>query len=206
MQGTAAVVMAAIFSGLTVTGSRMRDQRVVIHGSGTAGLGIADMMRDVMVREGLTEDEANRRFWALGRTGLLSDDRGAHMYDFQLPYARPAEEIASWAGPGVRPGLAQTVAHVQPTILIGTSTQTGAFTEAIVRDMAAHVDRPIILPLSNPTSQCEALPADLIRWTDGRALIATGSPFGPVVHGEHSTRSRRPTTPWSSPASGWASR
>jgi malate dehydrogenase (oxaloacetate-decarboxylating) len=185
MQGTAAVVLAAIFSGLAVTGSRMRDQRVVIHGSGTAGLGIADMMRDQMVREGLTPDEATRRFWALGRTGLLTDDRAAHMYDFQLPYARPAEEVAQWAGPGGgRPGLAQTVAHAQPTILIGTSTQTGAFTEAIVRDMAAHTDRPIIMPLSNPTSKCEALPADLIDWTDGRALIATGSPFPPVPHGE----------------------
>ena len=107
------------------------------------------------------------------------------MYDFQLPYARPAAEVASWVGPGGgRPGLAQTVAHVQPTILIGTSTQTGAFTEAIVRDMAAHTERPIIMPLSNPTSQCEALPADLIDWTEGRALIATGSPFAPVPHEE----------------------
>jgi len=181
MQGTAAVVLAAIFSGLAVNGTRMRDQRVVIHGSGTAGLGIADMMVDVMVREGLTREEATRRFWTLGRTGLLTDDRVAHMYDFQLPYARPAAEVATWVGPGGgRPGLAQTVAHVQPTILIGTSTQTGAFTEAIVRDMAAHTERPIILPLSNPTSQCEAQPTDLINWTSGQALIATGSPFAPV--------------------------
>ena len=185
MQGTAAVVLAAIFSGMRVTGTRMRDQRVVIHGSGTAGLGIADMMRDQMVREGLSHEEANRRFWALGRSGLLTDDRAAQMYDFQLPYARPAAEVASWVGPGGgKPGLAQTVAHVQPTILIGTSTQTGAFTEAIVRDMAAHTERPIIMPLSNPTSQCEALPADLIAWTEGRALIATGSPFAPVPHQE----------------------
>ncbi|HVH23638.1 MAG TPA: NAD-dependent malic enzyme, partial [Pseudonocardia sp.] len=185
MQGTAAVVLAAIFSGMAVTGSRMRDQRVVIHGSGTAGLGIADMMVDVMVREGLSREEATRRFWALGRSGLLTDDRAAHMYDFQLPYARPADEVASWAGSGGgRPGLAQTVAHAQPTILIGTSTQTGAFTEAIVRDMAAHTERPIIMPLSNPTSKCEALPADLINWTEGRALIATGSPFAPVPYNE----------------------
>ncbi len=187
MQGTAAVVLAAIFSGLGVTGSPMREQRVVIHGSGTAGLGIADMMVDVMVREGLSREEATRRFWALGRSGLLTDDRAAHMYDFQLPYARPADEVASWTRPGGgRPGLAQTVANVQPTILIGTSTQTGAFTEAIVRDMAAHTGRPIILPLSNPTSQCEALPADLINWTEGRALIATGSPFPPIPHNERS--------------------
>ena len=105
------------------------------------------------------------------------------MHDFQLPYARPAAEVADWntARPG-RPGLAETVAAVHPTMLIGTSTQTGAFTEDIVRDMAAHTDRPIIMPLSNPTSRCEAQPEDLIRWTDGRALIATGSPFPPVPH------------------------
>jgi malate dehydrogenase (oxaloacetate-decarboxylating) len=185
MQGTAAVVLAAIFSGLGVTGSRMRDQRVVIHGSGTAGLGIADFMRDQMVREGLTHDEATRRFYALGRSGLLTDDRAEHLYDFQLPYARPASEVAKWktARPG-RPTLAETVAQVHPTILIGTSTQTGAFTETIVRDMAAHTQRPIIMPLSNPTSKAEARPEDLIRWTDGRALIATGSPFPPVPHND----------------------
>jgi malate dehydrogenase (oxaloacetate-decarboxylating) len=185
MQGTAAVVLAAAFSAVAAAGTRMRDQRVVIHGSGTAGLGIADMMRDQMVREGLTHDEATRRFWALGRSGLLTDDRAANMYDFQLPYARPAAEVAGWntATPG-RPGLAETVATVHPTMLIGTSTQAGAFTEHIVRDMAAHADRPIIMPLSNPTSRCEAQPEDLIRWTDGRALIATGSPFPPVQHND----------------------
>jgi malate dehydrogenase (oxaloacetate-decarboxylating) len=185
MQGTAAVVLAAAFSAVAAAGTRMRDQRVVIHGSGTAGLGIADMMRDQMVRDGLNHDEATGRFWALGRSGLLTDDRAASMYDFQLPYARPAAEVADWntARPG-RPGLAETVAAVHPTMLIGTSTQTGAFTEDIVRDMAAHTDRPIIMPLSNPTSRCEAQPEDLIRWTDGRALIATGSPFPPVPHND----------------------
>ena len=184
MQGTAAVVLAAAFAAIRAAGSQMRDQRVVIYGAGTAGLGIADMMRDVMVREGLDPQEATRRFWPLGRSGLLTDDRVEHMYDFQIPYARPIDEVAGWGRAGARPGLADTVANVHPTILIGTSTQTGAFTEAIVRDMAAHTDRPIIMPLSNPTSKCEALPADLIRWTDGRALIATGSPFTPVVHGD----------------------
>ena len=185
MQGTAAVVLAAAFSAVAAAGSRMRDQRVVIHGSGTAGLGIADMMRDQMVREGLSHDDATRRFWALGRAGVLTDDRAASMYDFQLPYARPAAEVADWntAQPG-RSSLAETVAAVHPTMLIGTSTQTGAFTENIVRDMAAHTQRPIIMPLSNPTSKAEARPEDLIRWTDGRALIATGSPFPPVPHND----------------------
>ncbi len=184
MQGTAAVVMAAAFAAVKATGSRMRDQRVVIHGAGTAGMGIADLMRDEMVREGLSPQEATRRFWALGSGGLLTDD-STRLRDFQVPYARPAAEVADWAkpGPGEGPGLAEVVANAQPTMLIGTSTQAGAFTESIVRQMASTVDRPIIMPLSNPTSKAEAVPEALIRWTDGRALVATGSPFPPVEHG-----------------------
>jgi malate dehydrogenase (oxaloacetate-decarboxylating) len=184
MQGTAAVVLAAAFAAARASGTRMADQQVVIHGAGTAGMGIADMLRDVMVREGLSPEEATRRFWCLGREGLLTDDRLADLLDFQRPYARPAAEIASWTrtGTGKGPSLADVVAHVHPTMLIGTSTQAGAFTEAIVRQMAAHVDQPVIMPLSNPTSKAEAVPADLIAWTDGRALVATGSPFDPVVH------------------------
>ena len=183
MQGTAAVVMAAAFAAVKAAGARMRDQRVVIHGAGTAGLGIADLMRDEMVREGLSRDEAIRRFWALGRRGLLTEDRAAHQYDFQRPYARPVDEVAGWSADGGPVGLADVVARAQPTMLIGTSTQAGAFTERIVRTMASAVDRPIIMPLSNPTSRAEARPEDLIRWTDGRALVATGSPFAPVAHG-----------------------
>src|SRR5690349_15503491 len=123
MQGTAAVVLAAAFSAVRAAGSRMRDQRVVIHGAGTAGLGIADMMRDQMVREGLSPDEATGRFWALDRHGLLGEDRAAHLYDFQVPYARPWEAIKDWAAPGARPRLADVVREVRPTMLIGTSTQ-----------------------------------------------------------------------------------
>jgi malate dehydrogenase (oxaloacetate-decarboxylating) len=182
MQGTAAVVMAAAFAAVNAAGSRMRDQRVVIHGAGTAGLGIADLMRDEMVREGLSREDATRRFWALGRRGLLTDDRTEHQFDFQRPYAWPAAEAAEWSAGGA-PNLAEVVAHAQPTMLIGTSTQAGAFSEPIVRQMASIVDRPIIMPLSNPTSKAEAVPADLIRWTDGRALVATGSPFDPVEYG-----------------------
>jgi malate dehydrogenase (oxaloacetate-decarboxylating) len=182
MQGTAAVVMAAAFAAVNA-GSRMRDQRVVIHGAGTAGLGIADLMRDEMVREGLSREDATRRFWALGRRGLLTDDRTEHQFDFQRPYAWPAAEAAEWSTSGGAPNLAEVVAHTRPTMLIGTSTQAGAFSEPIVRQMASTVDRPIIMPLSNPTSKAEAVPADLIRWTDGRALVATGSPFDPVEYG-----------------------
>ncbi|MEP6981749.1 MAG: oxaloacetate-decarboxylating malate dehydrogenase, partial [Nakamurella sp.] len=157
-----------------------RDQRVVIYGAGTAGLGIADMMRDQMIREGLSHAEATSRFYPLTRSGLLLDDM--KLLDFQEPYARPRASVADWAGPDGKVSLASVVAHAHPTMMIGTSTQAGAFSESIVRDMAAHAARPIIMPLSNPTSKCEALPADLIAWTDGRVLTATGSPFEPVVH------------------------
>jgi malate dehydrogenase (oxaloacetate-decarboxylating) len=184
MQGTAAVVLAAAFAGVKATGTQMRDQRVVIHGAGTAGIGIADMMRDVMIREGLSEQEAIRRFWAIDSRGLLTDNYAGPVRDFQQPYARPADEIATWPRrPGDSITLADVVANANPTMLIGTSTQSGAFTEALVRHMASTVNRPIIMPLSNPTSKAEAVPEDLIRWTDGRALVATGSPFPPVGYG-----------------------
>jgi malate dehydrogenase (oxaloacetate-decarboxylating) len=113
---------------------------------------------------------------------LLSGSPG--LLDFQEPYTRSRDEVKSWArgDDAGRIGLADVVAHAHPTMLIGTSTHSGAFTEAIVKDMAAHTDRPIIMPLSNPTSKCEALPEDLIAWTNGRVLTATGSPFAPVVH------------------------
>jgi len=182
MQGTAAVVLAAAFSAVRAAGTRLRDQRVVIHGAGTAGLGVADILRDQMVREGLSHEEATGRFWALASSGVIADDRLEHLRDFQVPYARPWSEVADWSPAGTRPGLADVVRRVEPTMLIGTSTQAGAFTEPVVRDMAAHCPRPIIMPLSNPTSKTEALPTDVLRWTDGRALVATGSPFAPVVH------------------------
>ena len=182
MQGTAAVVLSAVFAALRVTGARLCDQRVVVYGAGTAGIGIADMLRDAMVREGLSRKEATQRFWALGSRGLLTEERAPELRDFQVPYARPAGETAGWAAADGSIGLAEVVARAQPTILIGTSTQPGAFSEPIVRTMAASAERPVILPLSNPTSLCEALPEDLVAWTDGRALVATGSPFPPVHH------------------------
>ena len=181
MQGTAAVVMAAVLSALRASGTRLTDQTIVIHGAGTAGLGIADMLRDQMIREGLSPDEATRRFYALAKQGLLVGDDPT-LLDFQVPYARSRGEVANWpSGPGGI-SLATVVTRAKPTILIGTSTQAGAFTESIVREMASYVERPIILPLSNPTSKAEALPHDLIHWTDGKVLTATGSPFAPVQY------------------------
>jgi malate dehydrogenase (oxaloacetate-decarboxylating) len=184
MQGTAATALAAAFSAVRAAGSRIRDQRVVIYGAGTAGLGIADMMRAQMIREGLSPQEATARFYPLTSKGLLLGDSPG-LLDFQEPYTRSRDEVNTWTtrGDAAAPiGLADVVAHAHPTMLIGTSTHCGAFTEAIVKDMAAHTDRPIIMPLSNPTSKCEALPEDLIAWTNGRVLTATGSPFPPVVH------------------------
>jgi malate dehydrogenase (oxaloacetate-decarboxylating) len=183
MQGTAAVVLAAALAAVRAAGTRMRDQRVVIHGAGTAGLGIADMMRDVMIADGLSSREATRRFYPLARRGLLLDDGSQNLHDFQLPYARSATEAQEFRADGeAQILLADVVATARPTMLIGTSTEAGAFTEAIVTTMAAGCERPIIMPLSNPTSKAEALPEDLIRWTSGRALVATGSPFPPVTH------------------------
>jgi malate dehydrogenase (oxaloacetate-decarboxylating) len=181
IQGTAAVVLAAALSAVRAAGTRMRDQTVVIHGAGTAGIGIADVLRQVMIDDGLSPERATGRFYALGSKGLLTSDYPGTLRDFQVRYARPAAEVSGWRRDGDgRIDLAEVVARCHPTMLIGTSTQPDAFTEAIVTDMAAHAARPIIMPLSNPTSHSEARPADLVSWTGGRALIATGSPFEPV--------------------------
>jgi malate dehydrogenase (oxaloacetate-decarboxylating) len=184
MQGTGAIVLAAALSATRVAGTRMRDQRIVIFGAGTAGVGIADQLRDAMVRDGLDRDAATRQVWCVDKQGLLTDDM-TDLRDFQVPYARPASEVSGWrtgTGGDGRIGLRETVANVKPMMLIGTSTVHAAFTEEIVREMARHVDRPIIFPLSNPTERIEAMPDQLIPWTDGRALIATGIPVPPVTH------------------------
>lgn len=182
IQGTGAVNLAAVLSGVTVSGVPLEQHRVVIFGAGSAGSGVARQLAQAFVGAGLDEDTARRRIWAIDRPGLLTDDM-ADLRSFQRPYARPQEEVAGWARDGEgRIGLEEVVRRASPTILVGTSTQGGAFTEAVVRAMAERVARPIILPLSNPTRLAEATPADLLRWTDGRALVATGSPFDPVTH------------------------
>ncbi|MGS2585915.1 NAD-dependent malic enzyme [Streptomyces hebeiensis] len=184
IQGTGAVNLAAVLSGARVTGAPLRDHRVVIFGAGSAGLGIADQLRDALVADGLSPDEASDRFWCVDRYGLLTD-ADTSLDGHRLRYARRADEVAGWDRDervgGI--GLAEVVRRARPTILIGTSGQGGAFTEEIVREMAAHTERPVVLPMSNPTPLAEATPQDLIEWTDGRALVATGSPFAPVTHG-----------------------
>ncbi len=183
IQGTGVVTLAAIVSALKIAGARLRDQRVVLMGCGAAGVGIADQLRAAMVADGLDRREATSRFWGLGRRGLLTKDMIDSLRDFQVPYARDLDEVAGWVRQDGKIELLEVVRQAKPTILIGVSTIAGAFTEQVVREMAAHVARPIILPLTNPTAQSEAVPEDLVRWTEGRALIATGSPFPPVKFG-----------------------
>ncbi len=184
MQGTGAITLAAAISAVRVCGTPLRNQRVVILGAGTAGIGIADQLCDAMVREGLSGQEATAQFWLVDRQGLLTNDMAGQLKDHQVTYARPAAEAKSWkrAAHATGVGLAEVVRQVKPTMLIGASSTAGAFTEAIVRDMAAHAERPIIFVLSTPPVRAEASPADLIEWTSGRALIATGSPFAPVTY------------------------
>ncbi|PDY90110.1 NAD-dependent malic enzyme [Bacillus anthracis] len=180
IQGTGAVSLAAVLSAVKASGVPLSEHRVVVFGAGTAGIGIADQVRDAMVRVGVSEEESYKRFWCIDRNGLVTDNM-EDLLDFQIPYARKEAEVSEWKQNGAI-GLAEVVKHVKPTILIGTSTVAGAFKEEIIKGMASHVERPIILPMSNPTPLAEAKPADLIEWTEGRALVATGSPFEPVTY------------------------
>jgi malate dehydrogenase (oxaloacetate-decarboxylating) len=184
IQGTGAINLAAALAAVRATGTRLHDHRVVIFGAGTAGTGIADQLRAEMQADGLDSGEARARFWAVDRAGLLTADMPG-LSDSQRRCARDPAEVADYRRDEALGGidLAEVVARVHPTILIGTSTRSGAFTREIVTEMAAHTERPVILPMSNPTELSEADPADLIAWTDGRALVAAGSPFGPVEHG-----------------------
>ena len=178
MQGTGAIVIAAVISGMKVTGQNFADQRLVVYGAGTAGTGMADQIRAGMVRDGLSPDEARSRIWLIDRAGLVTDDM-ERLPDYQRAYARPAGEAADWTREHGRIGLLETVRRVHPTILIGTSTDHGAFTRDVVEAMSAGVERPIILPLSNPTERIEAMPADVVAWSGGKALVATGIPVEP---------------------------
>ncbi len=182
IQGTAAVTTGTLLAAVNVTGSTLRDQRVVMFGAGSAGCGISEQICAAMVKEGLPEAEARARFWLIDRPGLLREGV-AGLLPFQQRFVRPRAAVAAWqlAQPD-QVGFADVVKNVRPTILIGASGVPGAFTEAVIREMARHVPRPIIFPLSNPTARCEAVPADLLAWTDGKALVATGSPFADVTY------------------------
>jgi malate dehydrogenase (oxaloacetate-decarboxylating) len=182
IQGTGAVSLAVVLSAVRASDIPLEQHRIVVFGAGSAGIGIVEQIRDEMVRNGLPKEEANRKFWCIDKYGLQIENM-ASLDDFQCPYARSVSEVTSWDyTTDNRISFEEVIRQVHPTILIGTSTVGGAFTEEIVRVMAAYVNRPIILPMSNPTSNSEAIPIDLINWTKGRALIATGSPFKPVLY------------------------
>ncbi len=183
VQGTAAVALGAILSAVKVTGKRLADQQIVMLGAGSAGIGVADLLRAAIRGAGLSETEARNRFWIVDKDGLLHSGRG-DLTEEQRVYAQPHERVAEWlGGANGRIGLDALIGKIDATVLIGLSTATGAFTENIVREMARKTSRPIIFPLSNPTEKSEASAEDLVRWTEGRALVATGSPFPPVSYG-----------------------
>ena len=187
IQGTAAVVAAALSAAAVATGSRAREQKVVMLGAGSAGIGVCEQIARSMVADGLSEQAARNRIYVVDVRGLLAAER-TDLSPAQRQFAHPASAVTAPAAEAGRSGpggaepasFAEVMAAVQPTALIGLSTATGAFSEKIVREMARHVPRPIIMPLSNPTSRSEARPQDLADWTEGRALVAAGSPFPPM--------------------------
>ncbi len=180
IQGTGAVTVAGLMAAAKVTKTKLSEHRIVILGAGSSANGIADQIVAAMQVEGTSRVDAAKSIWLIDSKGLVHDSRPIDE-PFKKKYAQPCEMTANWKLDDASAiSFADVVHNVRPTILIGTSAQAGAFTEAIVREMAKHVERPIIFPLSNPTSRSEATPVDLFKWTDDRALVATGSPFAPV--------------------------
>lgn len=180
IQGTGAVTMTAVLNASKLTRTKLSDHRVVIFGAGTAGCGIADRIPEWMVKDGLNPQEARSHFWLMDSKGLITEDRMNLDY-FKATYARPSDETEHWDIRGKYISILDVVRNVKPTILIGTSTVPGAFTKEVVTTMASAVKRPIIFPLSNPLSLAEAIPPDILNWTNGMALVATGSPYNDVT-------------------------
>lgn len=182
IQGTAVVTFGAISAALKITNQKLIDQKIVFFGAGSAAIGIAELITSAMVKRGMTEKDARKCFWFVDENGLLNE-KSPHIFSTQKPFVRENADFANWSLENSNSiSLFDVVKNLHPTILIGVSTVAKAFSEKIVKEMLAHTPRPIILPLSNPTEKCEAIPADLIKWTDARALIATGSPFPPVSY------------------------
>lgn len=179
MQGTGVVVMAAVYGALKVTGIPMRDQKVVVFGAGTAGIGIADQIRDAMVADGASAEQAASQIWPIDKQGLLFDDMD-DLRDFQVPYAKSRQRLGVRAESRVE--LLDAIKMAAPTILVGCSTVYGAFTREVIEATMASCERPLILPLSNPTSRMECTPADVFAWSNGKALLASGSPVPPVEY------------------------
>ena len=180
IQGTAAIAASSLLAAVNVTGVPLTEQRIAVLGAGSAGCGIASLLLQAMIDAGLSEDEARRRFFLVDRYGLLVDGM-ANITPAQQPFLRRQTDVAGWQlEKSGTIGLLDVVTNAKPTVLIGVSGQAGAFNEPVVRAMAQSVERPVIFPLSNPTSREEATPEQLMAWTDGRALIGTGSPFPPL--------------------------
>jgi len=179
IQGTAAVAAATLLSAINVTGVPLERQRIVVVGFGSAGLGITQLLTQFIQDKGLSAEAARRCFYAVDRYGLVTETT-KDVTPEQRAYARADQEVWAWRQANGEVTLLDVVRGAQPTVLIGVSGQRGAFTEEVVREMAKHVERPVIFPLSNPTSRSEATPQDLVNWTEGRVLAGTGSPFGPV--------------------------
>jgi malate dehydrogenase (oxaloacetate-decarboxylating) len=180
IQGTAAVTTATLLAAVNAAGAPLKEQTIALFGSGAAGVGIANLLLTAMREEGLSEEEARQRFYVFNRNGLVMEG-GRGNRPSQLPFARKKVDVEGWRLPGAEDiSLLDVARNARLTVLAGVSAQPGAFTEEIVHEMARHSQRPIIFPLSNPTSCAEATPQDLLRWTDGRALVGTGSPFAPV--------------------------
>jgi len=179
IQGTAAVTTATLISAIHVAGVPLEQQKIVVFGFGSAGLGITQMLEQYLLGQGLSPEAARNRFYAVDRCGLVVETSKG-LTPEQLAYGRKAQEVQGWRQAGGDITLLDVVRNAKPSVLIGVSGQGGAFTEEVVREMAKGAARPIIFPLSNPTSRSEATPQDLTDWTEGRALIGTGSPFEPV--------------------------
>jgi malate dehydrogenase (oxaloacetate-decarboxylating) len=186
IQGTAAITTATLISAINVTGTPLEQQKIVVFGFGSAGLGITNLLAQFIEDRGLSKEEARARFYAMDQYGLITEGR-ENVTPEQLPYARKEQEVQSWRPPNGEISLLEVVRSVKPTVLIGVSGQPGTFTEQVVREMAKYTSRPVIFPLSNPTSRSEATPQDLMNWTEGRALVGTGSPFPLVEYGGKKT-------------------
>jgi malate dehydrogenase (oxaloacetate-decarboxylating) len=184
IQGTAAVALGVVLSALRVTGGELKEQKFVFLGAGSASIGVADYLRQALVDSGVPEERARAQFFIVDKDGLLHSERTDLSLE-QAVYAQDANRVASWPKTfNGTIGLADVIGQIDANVLVGLSTVGGAFTEPIVREMARKVERPIIFPLSNPTSHAEAKAEDLIEWTNGKALVASGSPFAPVPYGD----------------------
>lgn len=183
IQGTAAVTLGCLMAASYAAGRRLCDQTVVFLGAGSAGCGIAEHIVAQMVSEGLTEEQARARIYMVDRFGLLTDDQ-TNLASFQLPLAQPRSRLVEWEDRQEGFSLLDVVCQAKPSVLVGVSGQPGLFSEAVIREMFRHCPQPIVMPLSNPTSRAEARPEDILRWTEGNAVIATGSPFEPVNYKE----------------------